>query len=146
MQKPSLAVGINAVLGSMVIVVGLWFLMGGISLPVTVVLVVVFTVAGIRMCPTVSHIWMWSTLCLGLESLAWPVQTMGALSHAGPEPPLEDMKRVFTAVLFGLFSGVFWLTFAYGLYRRTQHQHAPLTSSRDEAASHPKTTRKKNRR
>jgi len=79
---------------------------------------------------------MWSTLLLGLESLAWPFQMVGELEQYGPEPPIEEMSKVFTAVLFGVFSGVFWLTFAYGIYRRTQpkpEEHAPLTPNQAKA-------------
>ncbi|MCY4132064.1 MAG: hypothetical protein OXF39_05395 [Nitrospira sp.] len=40
-------------------------------------------------------------------------------------------------MLFGVFSGIFWLTFAYGLYRRTQagteEPPSPLTSNQAKA-------------
>ena len=32
---------------------------------------------------------------------------LGELQQFGPEPPLEEMSKVFTAVLFGVFSGIF---------------------------------------
>ncbi len=111
---------INAVLGAMAVAGGLWFLQGGLSLAVTVTVVVGLMVVFAKTCPGVPHVWMWSTLLLGLESLAWPFLMLGELQQFGPEPPLEEMSKVFTAVLFGVFSGIFWLTFAYGLYRRIQ--------------------------
>ncbi len=120
---------INTVLGAIAVTVGLWFLQGGLSSSVTIVMIVGLTVLYAKVCPTAAHVWMWSTLLLGLESLAWPFQMVGELEQFGPEPPLEEMQRVFTAVLFGVFSGVFWLTFAYGVYRRIQ--------SKAEAPSHP---------
>lgn len=110
---------INAILGAMAVTVGLWFLQGGLSSVMTILLIVGMTVLYAKVCPSPVHVWMWSMLLLGVESLAWPFQMVGELQHFGPEPPLEEMSRVFTAVLFGVFSGVFCLTFAYGLYRRT---------------------------
>ena len=111
---------VNAVLGAMAVAGGLWFLQGGLSLTVTVLVVVGLTAVLANICQRVAHVWMWSTLLLGLESLAWPFQLLGELQQFGPEPPMEEMSKVFTAVLFGVFSGIFWLTFAYGLYRRSQ--------------------------
>jgi len=54
---------------------------------------------------------------------------MADLQKLGPEPPLEEMERIFTAVLFGLFSGVFWVTFAYGIFKRTHCPLRPATTS-----------------
>ena len=127
---------VNAVLGAMAVTVGLWFLQGDLSSTVTIVVIVGLTVLYAKMCPSSAHIWMWSTLLLGLESLAWPFQLVGELEQYGPEPPIEEMSKVFTAVLFGVFSGVFWLTFAYGIYRRTHpktEESAPLTSNQAKA-------------
>ena len=128
---------INAVLGAMAVTGGLWFLQGGLSLGATVVVIVGLMVVFAKTCPGVAQVWMWSTLLLGLESLAWPFLMLGELRQFGPEPPLEEMSRAFTAVLFGVFSGIFWLTFAYGLYRRTQggteEPPAPLTPNQAKA-------------
>jgi len=106
----------------MAVTVGLWFLRGDLSSTVTVLTVVGSTMVFIKVCPGIAHVWMYTTFLLGVESIAWPLQMMGELRSLGPEPPLEDMQRIFTAVLFGMFSGVFWLTFAYGIYRRTRPQ------------------------
>ncbi len=128
---------VNAVLGAVAVTGGLWLLQGGLSLGATVVVVVGLMVVFAKTCPGVAQVWMWSTLLLGLESLAWPFLMLGELRQFGPEPPLEEMSRVFTAVLFGVFSGIFWLTFAYGLYRRTQagpqEPPAPLTPNQAKA-------------
>ncbi|MCA9480033.1 MAG: hypothetical protein KC545_06710, partial [Nitrospira sp.] len=54
---------------------------------------------------------------------------------------LEDLQRIFTAVLFGLFSGVFWMTFAYGIFKRTR---GDATSSKPvDTQSSPSQNRKK---
>ena len=133
-HTPTLVV--NAVLGAMAVTVGLWFLRGDLSSSVTVVIIVGLTILYTKVCPTAAHVWMWSTLLLGVESLAWPFQLIGELEQYGAEPPLEEMSKVFTAVLFGVFSGIFWLTFAYGIYRRTQpktEEPLPLTSNQAKA-------------
>ena len=127
---------INAVLGAMAVTVGLWFLQGDLSSSVTIIIIVGLTILYAKVCPTAAHVWMWSTLLLGVESLAWPFQLIGELEQYGSEPPLEEMSKVFTAVLFGVFSGIFWLTFAYGIYRRTQpktEEPSPLTSNQAKA-------------
>ena len=128
---------VNAVLGAMAVAGGLWFLQGGLSLTVTVLVVVGLAAVLANICQRAAQVWMWSTLLFGLESLAWPFQLVGELQQFGPEPPMEEMSKVFTAVLFGVFSGIFWLTFAYGLYRRTQPPSeetvAPLTPNQAKA-------------
>ena len=128
---------VNAVLGAMAVAGGLWFLQGGLSLPVTGLVVVGLTTVLAKICRRTSQVWTWSTLLLGLESLAWPFQLVGELRQFGPEPPMEAMSKVFTAVLFGVFSGIFWLTFAYGLYRRThpspEDTAAPVTPNQAKA-------------
>ena len=140
--RPSLL--LNAVVGGMAVAVGLWFLRGDLSSAMTVLTVVGCTVVFIKMCPTIAHVWMYTTFLLGVESIAWPLQMMGELQTLGPEPPMEDMQRIFTAVLFGMFSGVFWLTFAYGIYRRTR----PKTDSMEAVpltVNQAKAKRKKDR-
>ncbi len=133
-HTPTLVV--NAVLGAMAVTVGLWFLQGDLSSSVTIVIIVGLTILYAKVCPTAAHVWMWSTLLLGLESLAWPFQLLGELEQYGAEPPIEEMSKVFTAVLFGVFSGIFLLTFAYGIYRRIQpktEEPLPLTSNQAKA-------------
>ena len=136
---------INAVLGAIVVTVGLWFLQGELSSSITVVMIVGFTILYAKVCPTTGHIWMWSTMLLGLESLSWPFQMVGELEQFGPEPPLEDMQRVFTAVMFGVFSGVFWLTFAYGIFRRIRPKVEDPTSIEPLSVNQAKAQRRKKR-
>ena len=136
---------INAVLGAMAVTVGLWFLQGDLSSSITVLMIVGLTILYAKVCLTAWHIWMWSTLLLGLESLSWPFQMMGELQQFGPEPPIEEMSKVFTAVLFGVFSGIFWLTFAYGIYRRIQPKVQDPSSAEPLTANQAKAQRKKKR-
>ena len=122
---------INAVLGSLTVTVGLWLLLGELSAPVALVLALGLAGLLAWKCPTIAYVWTASTLLLGLESLAWPLIQITDLQKLGPEPPLEDLQRIFTAVLFGLFSGVFWMTFSYGIYKRTRTQQNPPKPSDD---------------
>ncbi|MCA9452834.1 MAG: hypothetical protein KC584_09430, partial [Nitrospira sp.] len=79
--------------------------------------------------PSIGSIWATSTFLLGVESFAWPIMQMADIQKLGPEPPLEELERIFTAVLFGLFSGVFWMTFAYGIFKRTREKSTPTSPS-----------------
>jgi hypothetical protein len=135
----------NAVFGSLILTVGLWLLLG--ELPIPGALVLILGLAGLLawQTPTIAHIWAVSTLLLGLESLAWPVLQMADIRKLGPEPPLEDLQRIFTAVLFGLFSGVFWMTFSYGIYKRIRSQQKPPETSKSATSPGKKKKGKGNR-
>lgn len=135
----------NAVLGSLIVTVGLWLLLG--ELPIPGALVLILGLAGLLawQTPTIAHIWAVSTLLLGLESLAWPVLQMADIRKLGPEPLLEDLQRVFTAVLFGLFSGIFWMTFSYGIYKRIRSQQKPPETAKSATSPGKKKKGKGNR-
>ncbi len=120
----------NAVLGSLTVNIGLWLLLGDLPIPGALALIVGLAGVLAWQTPAIAHIWAVSTLLLGLESLAWPVLQMADIRKLGPEPPLEDLQRIFTAVLFGLFSGVFWMTFSYGIYKRIRSQQKPSEPSK----------------
>lgn len=111
---------LNAVLGSLTVIVGLWLLIGAIPVPIGIGLAISLAILLAWKCPSMGYIWAICTLLLGVESMAWPLMQIADLQKLGPEPPLEEMERIFTAVLFGLFSGVFWMTFAYGIFKRTR--------------------------
>jgi hypothetical protein len=120
---------LNAVLGSLTVTVGLWLLVGAISVPLGILLTIGLAILLAWKSPSIGYIWAASTLLLGLESFAWPIMQMADIQKLGPEPPLEELQRIFTAVLFGLFSGVFWMTFAYGIFKRTRGTNTPSTHS-----------------
>ncbi len=138
---------LNAVLGSLTVIVGLWLLIGAIPVPLGIGLAISLAILLAWKCPSMGYIWAICTLLLGVESMAWPMMQMADLQKLGPEPPLEEMERIFTAVLFGLFSGVFWMTFAYGIFKRTRgpiiHSSFPEPSS---SSSAPKKKSKKKKR
>ena len=109
---------LNAVLGTVVVMIGGGLLWGSLPLWWTVLLfcgVLTFLWSRGR---TIGGIWAWSTLLLGVESLAWPVVTIVQVRLTTNQPSDEDMGLMLNAVLFGLFSSVFWISFAYGLFKR----------------------------
>ena len=109
---------LNALLGSLVVAAGAWLAWDSFS-PWGV-----FFVAGgiagflIWQGRTIGLVWAWTTLLLGLESLAWPIMTMVQVHSITQEPTDEQMGTILSAVLTGLFSAVFWITFSYGLFKR----------------------------
>lgn len=111
-------VRINAVLGSLVVTLGFWLIWEEFPLTFAVALALVAAGFLVWRGSTIAAIWAWVTLLLGLESLAWPIVTMVQARMALVEPTEQQMGRILTAVLFGLFSSIFWLTFSYGIYKR----------------------------
>jgi len=108
---------LNVVLGSLVVTVGFWLIWGDRSLALALVLAL--GVAGFLAWrgATVAEVWAWATALLGLESLAWPLVTMVRIRMQSSESTEQEMGMILTAVLFGLFSSIFWLTFSYGIFR-----------------------------
>ena len=109
---------LNIFLGTLVAAIGFWLvwgtdsptLVGGWALLVALVLWV--------KAKSITEIWAWSTLLLGLESFAWPVTLMVQLKGTSESIPESEMGNVLSAVVLGLFASVFWLSFAYGLFGR----------------------------
>lgn len=109
---------LNALLGSLVVTVGFWLTWGEMSLTLTVALALGAAGFLVWRGSTIALVWAWATLLLGLESLAWPIVTMVRVRMASAEPSDQEMGLILTAVLFGLFSSIFWLTFSYGIFKR----------------------------
>jgi hypothetical protein len=126
---------LNALLGSLVVAAGAWLAWDSFS-PWEIFLVA-GVVAGFLIWQgrTIGLVWAWATLLLGLESLAWPIVTMVQVRSTATEPSDEQMGTILSAVLTGLFSAVFWITFSYGLFKRAGQPIAP--SSTDAPDSHP---------
>ncbi len=135
---------VNAVLGSLAVTVGLWLLVGALPVPTGIAVGICLAILLAWKCPSIGYIWCISTLLLGLESMAWPMMQMADLQKLGPEPPMEELERIFTAVIFGLFSGVFWMTFAYGIYKRTRGHitHTPFPEPSSSSAPKKKSKKK----
>ena len=111
---------LNAALGSVVVAIGAWLAWNGLS---------VYGVAGILTAAaallwwrgrTITLIWAWSTLLLGLECFAWPMVTMLRIRSTGAEPSDDEMGAILSAIIMGLFSAVFWMAFSYGLFKRAK--------------------------
>jgi hypothetical protein len=67
--------------------------------------------------------------------MAWPIATMLRVRFSGNQPTEEEMGAILNSVLFGLFSSVFWVTFALGLFKRQKEAAAsPATAPSIEAA------------
>jgi hypothetical protein len=89
------------------------------------------------MAETITGLWAWSTLLLGLESFAWPVVLMIQLRGQADSLPESEMGTILSAVVLGLFASVFWISFSYGLFKRarkldsagTESQVATMTAS-----------------
>ena len=109
---------LNLFLGTLVVAVGFWLLWGAVS-PV-IVAGWAFAVGGLLWWKTrtITEVWAWSTLVLGLESFAWPLTLMIQLKTGSTTPSEDEMGTILSAVVLGLFSSVFWISFSYGLFKR----------------------------
>jgi hypothetical protein len=115
-----LTVSVNAFLGGLVVAVGAWLASNAFSVfQATLVLVAATGFLWWRG-RTVTLIWAWSTLLLGIECFAWPIVTMLQIHSSGGEPADEEMGAILSATLMGVFSAVFWSAFSYGLFKRAK--------------------------
>lgn len=109
---------LNAVVGSVVVTLGFWMMWGELPPAATAVLAVVIALVLGWRSDSVAAVWGWVTALLGLESLAWPILTMVSIRMATASPTDQQMGEMLTAILFGLFSSIFWLTFSYGIFKK----------------------------
>ena len=125
---------LNALLGSLVVATGAWLAWDSFSL--WEIVLVAGGAAGFLIWQgrTIGLVWAWATLLLGVESLAWPIVTMVQIRSITIEPTDEQMGTILSAVLMGLVSAVFWITFSYGLFKRTGQ---PITDLSTDAADSP---------
>ena len=129
---------LNVVLGTLVVAAGAWLLWD--ALPPAALLGWTAAVGGWLWWKARSYtdIWAWSTLLLGAESFAWPIVLLVQMKSAGGEPTDEQMGAVLSAVVMGLFSSVFWLSFAYGLFKRAWSAASPPDAGDARNPSPPK--------
>jgi hypothetical protein len=111
---------IHAVLGAIVVTIGFWLVWGGLQVPVVVI--AALGAAGLLAWQgtTLARVWAWTCLLLGFASAAWPISTMVQVrmeSTGAAEPSDEQMGLILTAVVAGLFSSVFWISFGGGIFR-----------------------------
>ena len=108
---------VNAVLAAVVVTVGFWIVWGELPVAMAALLALVVAVCLAFFCSSIAAVWAWATLFLGLESLSWPIMIMWQARGLGPQPADETMSRILTALVGGLFSSIFWLTFSGGIFR-----------------------------
>lgn len=123
---------LNIALGTLVVAVGFWLLWGTLAPGLVALWVALVGSFLYWKCHTITEIWAWSTLLLGLESFAWPLQLMLQLQSAAAGPSDEEMGTILSAVVLGLFSSVFWMSFSYGLFKRK-----PVTTASETQAPAP---------
>ncbi len=131
MRTPQL----HAALGAIVVTIGFWLVWG--ELPVALVTAVALGVAGflIWQGSTLGRVWAWASLLLGLDSLAWPIVTMLQISRVTEQPNDQQMGEILSAVVAGLFSSVFWVSFAFGIFRWIKRQETEAVETADAKQS-----------
>ncbi len=134
---------LNIVLGTTVAAVGFWLIWGSVS--PFIVLGWAFAVGLFLwvMADSISKIWAWSTLLLGIESFVWPIVLMLQLKGASDELPEAEMGTILSAVVMGLFSSVFWVSFSYGLFNRARKADSAPSKERPAPMSGLRATKKK---
>ncbi|MSQ77885.1 MAG: hypothetical protein EXR97_05490 [Nitrospiraceae bacterium] len=145
---------IHAVLGAIVVTIGLWLVWG--ELPVALVAAIALAAAGflIWQGTTIAHMWAWTCVLLGFASAAWPMATMvqvrmAAGEAAAAEPSDEQMGLILTAVVAGLFSSVFWVSFGIGIFRwikRKELEQAEVQAKTEVADGNRSRKQSQNRR
>jgi hypothetical protein len=127
---------LHAVLGSIAVTIGFWLVWG--ELPVAFVAAIALAVAGFLVWQgtTVAHVWAWTCLLLGFASAAWPMATMVQVrmeTAAAAEPSDRQMGLILTAVVAGLISSVFWISFGSGIFRWIKRQETEAAGRRSDA-------------
>lgn len=118
---------LNLSLGTLVAAVGFWLIWGGTVSPVVVVGWVLSVGLFLWfMAESITALWAWSTLLLGLESFAWPLVLMIQLKGQAESLPESEMGTILSAVVLGLFSSVFWISFSSGLFKRARKLDSAL--------------------
>lgn len=118
---------LHALLGGLVVAVGIFVMWEQAGVLWTLLFAIVATAFLLWQGRSIGAVWAWTTLGLGIESMTWPIVTMVQIRMQGSQPNEEQMGTILNAVLFGLFTSVFWVTFAFGLFKRLREQNAPPT-------------------
>ncbi len=137
---------LNLFLGTFVAAVGFWLIWGGTVSPVIVVgWALIVGLFLWFMTESITELWAWSTLLLGLESFAWPLVLMIQLRGQAESLPESEMGTILSAVVLGLFSSVFWISFSYGLFKRARKLDAALSEEKVATVSTSRANKKKQR-
>ncbi|ODT44216.1 MAG: hypothetical protein ABS70_06030 [Nitrospira sp. SCN 59-13] len=136
---------LNALLGGLVIAGGIFVMWDQAALVWTLLVAVAATAFLLRQGRSIGAVWAWTTLGLGIESMTWPIVTMVRIRMEGIQATEEQMGTILNAVLFGLFTSVFWVTFALGLFKRLRAQNAPLAPVEKGQPATPRGKKKRSR-
>ena len=118
---------LNCLLGILVAGVGFWLIWGTVAPVVVLGWALVVGIFLWLKAESITEIWAWTTLLLGLESFAWPVVLMIQLKGPSESLPEAEMGAILSAVVLGLFASVFWISFSYGLFKRAWRTDEPLS-------------------
>ena len=90
---------LNLILGTLVTTIGFWILQGAASQGI--VALWAFTVGGFLWwrVRSITELWAWATLLLGLESFAWPINVMIQLKGVSETPSQDQMETMLMAVV-----------------------------------------------
>ncbi|MDR4473303.1 MAG: hypothetical protein MRJ92_11900 [Nitrospira sp.] len=116
---------LHAVLGGIVIAIGIVVMWEQAVLLWALLVGTIATAFLLWKGRSIGTVWAWTTLGLGAESMTWPIVTMVQMRMGGSQPTEEQMGAILNAVIFGLFTSVFWVTFAFGLFKRLKEQQTP---------------------
>jgi hypothetical protein len=138
---------LNLFLGTFVAAIGFWLIWGGTVSPIVVVAWALSVGLFLWfMMESITALWAWSTLLLGLESFAWPLVLMIQLRGQAESFPESEMGTILSAVVLGLFSSVFWISFSYGLFKRARKLDAALSMEQVATVPIPRANKKKKKR
>ena len=134
---------LNCLLGILVAVVGFWLIWGTVAPVVVLGWALVVGIFLWLKAESITEIWAWATLLLGLESFAWPVVLMIQLKGPSETLPEAEMGTILSAIVLGLFSSVFWISFSYGLFKRAWRTDQPLSEEELTETARPRSKKKK---
>lgn len=137
---------LNLILGTLVTTIGFWILQGTASQSVVALWAVTVGAFLWWRVQSITELWAWATLLLGLESFAWPIQVMIQFKAVSETPSQDEMETMLTAVILGLFSSVFWIAFSYGLFKRAWGPFPGLARGASPAGDSPQPASRKKRR
>lgn len=136
---------LHAVLGGLVVAGGIFVMWDQAGIVWTLLVAAVATACLLWQARSIGAVWAWATLGLGIESMTWPIVTMVRIRMEGIQPTEEQMGTILNAVLFGLFTSVFWVTFALGLFKRLREQNAPPVPVQTHPPTPPRGKKKRPR-
>lgn len=139
-RTASPSIHLNALAGSLVVGIGFWLIWREwIAVAVVLLAVALFLV---RVGRSITRVWAWATLLMGVESVSWPIVTMIRVRLETGDPTDQQMVEILNALLFGLFFAIFWISFSYGIFNWARRQETAGAASGSPGAARDRTGRK----